>query len=136
MGESRGPRSLLAAIQQGITLPFLRRPQPFHKEGQEWTDQHVKYWRDTLEAKLLQSGAIAKVDHPTKYVSNNYLVEKSDGVSFRHIVDLRPLNVYFGVPHVRFESLSHLPDLHARGEKSLSFDLADGYYALGIAPAY
>lgn len=60
--------------------------------------------------------------------------KKSGG--YRHIVDLRPLNVHFDVPRVKFESLSLLPALSLAGDKAIGVDLQSGYYALGIDPLY
>ena len=107
---------------------------PFHLENPPWPPAHHQYWAQTLLPDLLASGAVTPLPGPTPFVSRTYLEPKSTPGEFRHIVDLRPINRYLVVPKCRFESISVLPDLHAPGEQSISFDLKHGYYALGIAP--
>ena len=51
-------------------------------------------------------------------------------------MDLRPLNVHFTVPRVKFESLELLPALSLVGDKAIGNDLQSGYYALGIDPLF
>ena len=63
-------------------------------------------------------------------------MEPKKSGSYRHIVDLRPLNKNFTVPKVKYESLSLLPALALGGDKAIGVDLQSGYFALGINPRY
>jgi hypothetical protein len=48
------------------------------------------------------------------------------------IIDLRPLNMYCKDHKLTYETLKHLKNLTRGGDLMVSFDLADGYYTLGI----
>lgn len=48
---------------------------------------------------------------------------KKNGVDYRHIVDLRPLNTSFSIPTVKFETLSMLPYLAKPYDKSIAVDM-------------
>lgn len=69
-------------------------------------------------------------------ISSTYLLEKKTKGEFRQIVDLRPVNQHCVVPPCKFESLSLLPMLARTGDVTIAADLQDGYYALGIHPAF
>jgi hypothetical protein len=60
--------------------------------------------------KLLREGAVREVPGPTPWVSASRLEPKTSG-GFRHIVDLRPINVHLPVPKCKYETLSLLPFL-------------------------
>ena len=86
--------------------------------------------------KLLEEGAISKLSTPTSFVNATRLEVKKNGIDYRHIVDLRPLNISFAIPSVKFETLSMLPYLAKPYDKSLAIDMQSGYYALGIHADY
>jgi hypothetical protein len=61
-----------------------------------------------------------------------FLIPKPGENKWRLIIDLRPLNKYCKDYKLTYETLKHLKNLTRAGEWMASFDLADGYYTLGI----
>jgi hypothetical protein len=69
-----------------------------------------------------------------EFCSASYLLEKRSKNSFRHIVNLRPLNKFLACPKLKYESLLQLKYLMGKFTHSISFDLESGYYLVGIHP--
>ncbi len=59
---------------------------------------------------MLAEGAVRQIQHPTPWVSACRLEPKTSG-GYRHLVDLRPLNVHLHVPKCKYETLDLLPFL-------------------------
>eukprot|EP00873_Tetraselmis_striata_P045590 jgi/Tetstr1/465854/TSEL_010473.t1 len=51
---------------------------------------------------------------------------------WRLVIDMRHLNLCWAVYNMRFETLRRLRYLACKGDWEFSFDLQDGYYALGL----
>jgi hypothetical protein len=60
------------------------------------------------------------------------VVPKPGENKWRLIIDLRPLGKYCKEHKLSNETLKHLTNLTRAGDWMVSFDLTDGYYALGI----
>ncbi len=71
-----------------------------------------------------------------KYVSKAFLVPKPGANSWRLVLDLRHLNTFCSAYKMRMETLKKLQRVMRGGEWMASFDLKDGFYALGIAPEH
>lgn len=69
----------------------------------------------------------------SRYVSKAFLVAKPGVNSWRLVLDLRHLNSYCQAYGMRMETLKKLQKVMRGGEWMASFDLKDGFYALGIA---
>ena len=52
------------------------------------------------------------------------------------VVDLRHLNSFFPKKFMKMETLKHLRHLARKGDWFFSFDLKNGFYAVGIAPEH
>jgi hypothetical protein len=63
---------------------------------------------------------------------HNVLVPKPGENKWRLIINLRPVNKYCTDHKLTYETLKHLKNLTRAGDRMVSFDLADGYYTLGI----
>ena len=85
---------------------------------------------------MIAEGAIVPLSAPTAFVNSTRLEVKKNGVDFRHIVDLRPLNSSFSAPANKFETLSLLPHLAKPFDQSVAVDMQSDYYARGIHPAH
>jgi len=70
----------------------------------------------------------------SRWVSRLFLVPKPGVNQWRLIIDLRHLNRMCVRKRLKFETLANLRHLTRRGDYMFSWDLQDGYYALGIAP--
>jgi hypothetical protein len=67
-------------------------------------------------------------------VSRLFLVPKPGNNKWRVIYDLRPLNKYYLRSRLRIETLLEVKHLTRKGDFLSSFDLQDGFYALGTSP--
>jgi hypothetical protein len=86
---------------------------------------------DSELPRFLQSGAW-EPGQRSIWVSRMFLVPKPGENKWRLIIDLRPLNKYSKDHKLTYERLKHLKNLTRAGDWMVSFDLADGYYTLGI----
>ena len=68
-----------------------------------------------------------------RYVSKCFLVPKPGG-KWRLVMDFRWLNSHCVDRTCRFETLKLLQRIAKKGDYMFSFDLQDGYHAIGIAP--
>eukprot|EP00873_Tetraselmis_striata_P004011 jgi/Tetstr1/424275/TSEL_014843.t1 len=69
------------------------------------------------------------------WVSRAFFVPKPGDNQWRFIIDLRVLNTFCARKRLRMETLMGVRHLTAKGDYMFSFDLQDGFYALGIAPS-
>jgi hypothetical protein len=94
------------------------------------TKQHLDFM-DSEIPRFLQSAAW-EPGQRIIWVSIMFLVPKPGENKWRLIIDLRPMNKYCKDHKLTYETLKHLKNLTRAGEWMVSFDLADGYYTLGI----
>eukprot|EP00873_Tetraselmis_striata_P012255 jgi/Tetstr1/432519/TSEL_021892.t1 len=69
------------------------------------------------------------------WVSRAFFVPKPGDNQWRFIIDLRVLNTFCARKRLRMKTLMGVRHLTAKGDYMLSFDMQDGFYALGIAPS-
>eukprot|EP00873_Tetraselmis_striata_P023178 jgi/Tetstr1/443442/TSEL_031453.t1 len=69
------------------------------------------------------------------WVSRAFFVPKPGDNQWRFIIDLPVLNTFCARKRLRMETLMGVRHLTAKGDYRFSFDLQDGFYALGIAPS-
>eukprot|EP00873_Tetraselmis_striata_P007730 jgi/Tetstr1/427994/TSEL_018067.t1 len=69
------------------------------------------------------------------WVSRAFFVPKPGDNQWRFIIDLRVLNTFCARKRLRMETLMCVRHLTAKGDYMFSFDLQDGFYAMGIAPS-
>jgi hypothetical protein len=134
MGAS--PR-VLTWVQRGVRIQFTRRPpEAFHRGGSlsELTPAQEEWWREE-RARLMAAGAWEPATCG-RYVSKAFLVTKPGANSWRLVLDLRHLNSFCQAYGMRMETLKKLQRVMRGGEWMASFDLKDGFYALGIAPEH
>lgn len=134
MGAS--PR-VLTWVQRGVRLRFTRRPpQEFHKGGSlKNLTPPQKLWWEKERARLMAAGAWEPATS-ARFVSKAFLVPKPGVNSWRLVLDLRHLNSFCTAYGMRMETLKKLQRVMSGGEWMASFDLKDGFYALGIAPEH
>jgi hypothetical protein len=134
MGAS--PR-VLTWVQRGVRIQFTRRPpEAFHKGGSltNLTPPQQLWWQKE-RARLMEAGAWEPATS-AKFVSKAFLVPKPGNNSWRLVLDLRHLNSFCSAYSMRMETLKKLQRVMSGGEWMASFDLKDGFYALGIAPEH
>jgi hypothetical protein len=67
-------------------------------------------------------------------ILNCQIVAKPGNNQWRFIVDLRHLNNFCVIKRLRMESLLGIRHVSRKGHCMFSFDIKDGFYALGIVP--
>ena len=125
---------VLSWIEHGVYIPFKHAPPaPFH-HGVSMTDATPAQLQflSTELPRFYTSGAFED-GHCAKWVSRMFLVPKPGVNRWRVIIDLRHLNKYCKNFNLKLETLKRLRYLGRKNDWMFSFDLADGYYALGIA---
>ena len=84
---------------------------------------------------LLEKKVISKVEHVTgEFISNIFIVEKSEPGKYRLILNLKRLNKYLKKCHFKMDSLANAISLIVPGCFFHSFDFSDAYYAIRVAP--
>jgi hypothetical protein len=122
-------------IRQGVRIPFKggQTPRPFNHgiSLRDATPAQLDFVHTELK-RFLSVGAW-EPGECSDFVSRCFLVPKGPG-KWRLIVDLRELNSYCETRSLKFETLTRLKHLARPGDWMFSFDLQDGFYAVGIAP--
>lgn len=86
--------------------------------------------------KLLQKGAIEKVDPvESQFISNIFLVPKKDG-SLRPVINLKHLNFFVEYQHFKQENISLALNLIQEDDYLTSIDLCDAYFSISIHDDY
>jgi hypothetical protein len=119
-------------IREGVSIPFKnnRRPHNSTKEYRYWTHAQLEFLNREL-ARFVQVEAWEPSTY-NDYVSRLFLVPKPCVNQWRLICDLRPLNKYNVRKRLKMEVLKGVKHLTRKGDYIFSFDLHDGFYALGI----
>ena len=126
---------VISWIRDGVRLPFKRNkpPKPFNQgvSLQDATPEQLSF----IEAELARFVAAGAWERGTcdKFVSRMFLVPKPGVNQWRCIIDLRVLNKWCVRKRLKMESLLGVRHLTRKGDYMFSFDLKDGFYALGIA---
>eukprot|EP00873_Tetraselmis_striata_P023803 jgi/Tetstr1/444067/TSEL_003307.t1 len=112
-----------------------RPPPNFHNgiSTQDATPSQLTFLEGEL-ARFVESGAW-EFATCRKWVSRLFLVPKLGVNQWRCIIDLRVLNSYCVRKRLKMETLLGVRHLSKKGDCMFSFDLQDGFYALGIAEA-
>eukprot|EP00873_Tetraselmis_striata_P027757 jgi/Tetstr1/448021/TSEL_035322.t1 len=128
---------VLRWIQEGVRIPFKHnRPPPNFHNGirmQDGTPAQLTFLEGEL-ARFVESGAW-ELGSCRKWVSRLFLVPKPGVNQWRCVIDLRVLNSYCVRKRLKMETLLGVRHLTIMGDYMFSFDLQDGFYALGIAEA-
>lgn len=126
-------QDVLQLIREGVRPTMLKSCAPYDM-GSLWVHgSELDAWHE-LEERYLQLGAIVRDDQLT-YVNAAFLIPKNSG-GFRLIVDLRPFNeCNIAYPTV-FDTLHTLQNDLQPMDMLSTFDLADGYFHLGIHKDY
>eukprot|EP00873_Tetraselmis_striata_P001731 jgi/Tetstr1/421995/TSEL_001239.t1 len=128
---------VLRWIQEGVRIPFKHnRPPPNFHNGinmQDATPAQLTFLEGEL-ARFVEFGAW-ELGTCRKWVSRLFLVPKPGVNQWRCIIDLRVLNSYCVRKRLKMETLLGVRHLTKKDDYMFSFDLQDGFYALGIAEA-
>eukprot|EP00873_Tetraselmis_striata_P018672 jgi/Tetstr1/438936/TSEL_002953.t1 len=125
MARHRGERSSHAVDPGGRPDPLQAQPAPTATPAQ------LTFLEGEL-ARFVESGAW-EFGTCRKWVSRLFLVPKPGVNHWRCIINLRVLNSYCVRKRLKMETLMGVRHPTKRGDYMFSFDLQDGFYALGIA---
>ena len=92
-------------------------------------------WLSVEKERALLSGAWVRAHHRS-HVSRVFLVKKPGENKWRLVMDLRWLNFFCVKSHCKMETLKKLRRLASEGDWCFTFDLKDGYHAVGIDPEF
>ena len=128
--------AVLEWILHGVKIPWRRRrPPPPFNHGTSLThlppDQAA--FRDRETERLIERG-VFRPARSSRWISRAFLVPKPTGGGWRLVIDLRTLNTYCQTKQMKMETLKHLRTIAKPSDWMVTFDLEDGFYALGIAP--
>ena len=118
-------------------MRWLRRPPPRFDHGVSLRDAtpQQQIWLNEEIKRALGSGAWRRATK-REHVSRVFLVKKPGVNKWRLIVDMRWLNSFCVKSKVKMETLKKLRRLAEPGDWCFSFDLQDGYHAVGIDPDF
>ncbi|KAK3242663.1 hypothetical protein CYMTET_47649 [Cymbomonas tetramitiformis] len=124
-------------ITHGVKLRWKRGPPPAfdHRVSLRDATRQQQVWLDTEKERLLQNGAWTRATRRS-HVSRAFLVPKPGTNKWRLVVDFRWLNQWCVKNCVKMETLKKLRRLAKSGDWCFSFDLLDGFHALGIHPDF
>eukprot|EP00873_Tetraselmis_striata_P038096 jgi/Tetstr1/458360/TSEL_044799.t1 len=127
-------------IRDGVRVPFrYNRPPPRFNQGVSFNDatpaQTLKLKFLTAELRRCTAAGAWEKSSCAWWVSRAFFVPKPGDNQWRFIIDLRVLNTFCARKRLRMETLMGVRHLTAKGDYMFSFDLQDGFYALGIAPS-
>ena len=143
--KARGAgRKAVGWLREGVNLERQWKdgpPRPFNQGvSLEGLDEEEQAWLDAETARLFESGAWEPATSD-KFVSKAFLVDKkSDAVDelgrpirkWRLVVDLRHFNTFCQDYTTKYETLGTLSRWGVKGSWGFSWDLQDGYHAVGI----
>jgi hypothetical protein len=133
---------VLSWISEGARCEWLSGPPPRFDHGVSFTGQRAltaEQWAFFEKERLRHYETGAWEDAPMderSHVSRAHLVPKKVGPGeppkWRIVWDLRPLNAFCRPMSCRYETLKVLGRLAQRGDWMFSWDLKDGYHAIGV----
>ena len=127
--------AVLEWILHGVKIPWRRKlqPPPFnHGTSLKNLPAAQAAFRDAETARLVDLGVLTRAPS-SRWISRAFLVPKSGG-GWRLVIDLRTLNTYCDTRQMKMETLKRLRTIAKENDWMVTFDLKDGFYALGIAP--
>ena len=121
-------------VIQGYEIPFLENPPtgeipPFTFSVEESSVISAEILR------LQEKGAVTEVASGKGFVSNIFVVPKSDN-KWRLILNLKALNLYTQHMHFKMEDIRCVKDLLNRGDYMCKLDLKDAYLSIPIKESH
>ena len=130
---------MLGWLREGVNLERQWTngpPRPFNQGvSLKELDVEEQAWLDAELARLLASGAWEPAQC-TQYISKAFLVPKKSDIAgvrkFRLVIDLRHVNSFCQDYTVKYQTLATLSRWGVKGSYGFSWDMMDGYHAIGI----
>lgn len=117
---------------EGYQLPFERFPSQYLNPA-----PHIVKGNEEIinnEILSLQSKDAIEICKQKFFLNQIFLVPKRDGISWRPILNLKPLNKYLKYFHFKMESINMVTDLLQANMWLCKIDFKDAYFAVPIDP--
>ena len=118
-------------LEEGVTIPFITNPPPSELDNHRLNTEEGKFIDGKIK-EYLNSGCISRVLEKPVCVSPIGCTSKKGEEKYRFINDMRYVNQYIEVPKIRYEDLSHLPNVIKNNDLYASIDLKDGFHHVPI----
>ena len=126
------PEYLKSWINEGVSIPFAQIPEPC-AFGNPNCSEDEENFIDSKLTKLLNKSFISKVNHQPHCVTPIRCTPKKNSIDkYRLINNMRHVNQFINVPKMRYEDLSHLPNIMRKYDLFASIDLKDGFHHIKI----
>eukprot|EP00854_Cymbomonas_tetramitiformis_P006303 gene6303-biopygen6343 len=118
-------------------MRWVKGPPPRFDHGISLQDlmPEQQAWLDIETDRSLRSGAWVRARR-RRHVLRVFLVPKPGTNSWRLVMDFRWLNEFCVKSKCKMETLKKLRRLASQGDWCFTFDLKDGYHAVGIDPDF
>ncbi|KAK3246029.1 hypothetical protein CYMTET_44423 [Cymbomonas tetramitiformis] len=125
-------------IARGAKMRWVKGPPPNFDHGTSLRDltPQQQEWLDIETTRAVKTGAWVRARR-RRHVSRLLLVPKPGSEnSWRLVYDFRWLNDFCVKSKCKMETLTKLRRLASQGDWCFTFDLKDGYHAIGIDPDF
>ena len=126
--------TVVSWLSEGICIPFVNVPECFELPNHRLNSEQIQFI-DSEISKLLQGGAIRKVDFVPKCVSPIGCVPKKSGKS-RIILDLRKVNESCSAPKFQNEDIRCAIQLLEENDLMVSLDISNGFLHIPVSSAH
>ena len=122
----------ILSIVQGFKIPFSQTPFQFGPPQLARMNQEERLQINSEIKGMLRKGAIQQVkSEPGKFLSNLFLVNKSDG-GHRPVINLKFLNSFIPYQHFKMEGMHLIKDLLQERDFLIKIDLKDAYFGIPL----
>lgn len=116
---------------KGYQLPFVSLPSEYLNPPLHIIkDNNEELINNEIES--LQSKNAIETCEKAYFLNQIFLVPKKDGISWRPILNLKPLNRYLKYFHFKMESINMVTDLLQKGMWLCKIDFKDAYFAVPV----
>ena len=115
---------------KGYKIPFVQDPPPTQLPPFTFRQEEIRVISEEIESLLIK-GAIQESKTPDGFISNIFLVPKSEG-RWRLILNLKALNEFVLCKHFKMEDIRCVKDLITKGDHMCKLDLKDAYLSISI----
>ena len=125
---------ILDVIEHGYKLPMAVSPSTKFLRNNKSALAHPHFVHEATQ-KLLVSGCVRETSS-IPFVVNPLTVAQNKNDKLRLVLDLRYINPFLQLPHVKFEDWSVAEEYLVRDGYMVNFDLKSGYHHIDIHESF